>query len=217
MDATRICLLNRSKIEARVLHLRGLHYSLVAEKSESRSVVSDSCDSMDCSLSGSLVHVDTPGKITGVGCHFPSPGNLPNPGVEPRSPEMQAVSLPTELQGKPSWTVYSVELSRPEYWSARILEWVAFPFSRESSQPRNGTQVSRIAGGTLPAESQRKPKNTGVGGLSLLQRIFLTQESKLSLLHCRQILYQLSYEGSPQRKQILIKSYNTYIINYQSA
>ena len=30
---------------------------------------------------------------------------------------------------------------------ARILEWVAFPFSRGSSRPRDGTQVSRIAGG----------------------------------------------------------------------
>ena len=30
---------------------------------------------------------------------------------------------------------------------ARILEWVAFPFSREYSQPRDQTQVSRIAGG----------------------------------------------------------------------
>ena len=30
---------------------------------------------------------------------------------------------------------------------ARILEWVAFPFSRESFQPRDQTQVSRIAGG----------------------------------------------------------------------
>ena len=30
---------------------------------------------------------------------------------------------------------------------ARILEWVAFSFSRESSQPRDRTQVSRIAGG----------------------------------------------------------------------
>ena len=29
---------------------------------------------------------------------------------------------------------------------ARILEWVAFPFSRGSSQPRDQTQVSRIAG-----------------------------------------------------------------------
>ena len=32
---------------------------------------------------------------------FPSPGDLPNPGIEPRSPALQADSLPTELQGKP--------------------------------------------------------------------------------------------------------------------
>ena len=32
---------------------------------------------------------------------------------------------------------------------ARILEWVAFPFSRASSQPRDRTQVSRIAGGSF--------------------------------------------------------------------
>ena len=45
---------------------------------------------------------------------------------------------------------------------ARILEWVAFPFSRGSSQPRDRTQVSQIAGGFLPAEPQEKPKKTGV-------------------------------------------------------
>ena len=72
---------------------------------------------------------------------FPSPGDLPNPGVEPRSPSLQVDSLPAELQGK--------------------------------------------------------PKNTGVDSLSLLQWIFLTQESNQGLLHCRQILYQLSYQGSP--------------------
>ena len=32
---------------------------------------------------------------------------------------------------------------------ARILEWVAVPFSRGSSQPGDGTQVSRIAGGFI--------------------------------------------------------------------
>ena len=37
-------------------------------------------------------------------------------------------------------------------------------------------------------------KHTGVGTHSLLQRIFLTQRSNLSLLHCRQILYHLSYQ-----------------------
>ena len=37
----------------------------------------------------------------------------------------------------------------------------------------------------------------GVASLSLLQGIFPTQESNQGLLHCRQILYQLSYQGSP--------------------
>ena len=76
---------------------------------------------------------------------------------------------------------------------ARILEWVAFPFSRGSSQPRDRTQVSHIAGGFLPAEPQGKPKNTGVGSLSLLQQIFPIQESNRGLLRCRQVLYQPSY------------------------
>ena len=40
-------------------------------------------------------------------------------------------------------------------------------------------------------------QNTGLGSFSLLQGIFLTQESNQGLPHCRQILYQLSYEGSP--------------------
>ena len=39
-------------------------------------------------------------------------------------------------------------------------------------------------------------QSTGVGSLSLLQWIFPTQESNQGLLHCRQILYQLSYQGS---------------------
>ena len=36
------------------------------------------------------------------GLPFPSPGNLPNPGIEPRSPALQVDSLPAEPQGKPS-------------------------------------------------------------------------------------------------------------------
>ena len=54
----------------------------------------------------------------------------------------------------------------------RILEWVAFPFSRGSSQTRDLTQVSHIAADSLPAEPQGKPENTGGVSLSLLQRIF---------------------------------------------
>ena len=78
---------------------------------------------------------------------------------------------------------------------ARILEWVAFPFSRGSSQPRDRNQVSRVAGNSLSAEPQGKPKSTGVGSLSLLQWIFPTQQLNWGLLHCRRIVYQLSYQG----------------------
>ena len=56
-------------------------------------------------------------------------------------------------------------------------------------------QVSYIAGGFFTTESQRKPNNIGEGSLSLLQQIFPTQELNQDLLHCRQILYHLSYQG----------------------
>ena len=50
---------------------------------------------------------------------------------------------------------------------------------------------------SLPSEPQGKPMNTGLHSLSLLQGIFLTRELNQGLLHGRQILYQLSYQGSP--------------------
>ena len=70
------------------------------------------------------------------------------------------------------------------------------PSSRGTSQPRDWTQVSQV--GSLPSEPPRKPKNTRVSSLSLLQGNFLAQELNQCLLHCRQILYQLSYQGSPE-------------------
>ena len=44
---------------------------------------------------------NSPGQDTGVGSQFPSPGDLPNPGIEPRSPALRVDSLPAEPQGKP--------------------------------------------------------------------------------------------------------------------
>ena len=44
---------------------------------------------------------DSPGKSTGVGCHFPSPGDLPDPGIEPWSPTFQADTLTSEPPGMP--------------------------------------------------------------------------------------------------------------------
>ena len=48
---------------------------------------------------------------------------------------------------------------------------------------------------SLPSEPPGKSKNTGVGRIFLLQRLFPIQKSNWGFLHCRQILYQLSYLG----------------------
>ena len=81
-----------------------------------------------------------------------------------------------------------MDYTASEIFQARILEWVAFPFSRGSSKPRDWTQISRIAGEYFTAEKWGKHKNTGVGTLSFLQQIFPGQESNQGCLHCRQIL-----------------------------
>ena len=79
---------------------------------------------------------------------------------------------------------------------ARILECIAFPFSRGLPNPGIKPRFPALQVDSLLAEPKGKPKNTGVGSLFLLQQIFPTQESNWGLLHYRQILYQLSSQGS---------------------
>ena len=77
------------------------------------------------------------------GLPFPSPEDLPNTGIKPRSPALHADALPSELRGKP----HNISLSLSFFWEgARILEWVAIPFSMWSSPPRDWTDVSHIVG-----------------------------------------------------------------------
>ena len=64
-----------------------------------------------------------------------------------------------------------MEFSRPEYWSG----W-PFPSSGDLPNPGIKPRSPELQADSLPAEPQRKPKNIGVGSLSLLQGIFLTQE-----------------------------------------
>ena len=78
---------------------------------------------------------------------------------------------------------------------ARILGWVSVPFSRGCSQLRDLTQVSHIAGVFFTSWATREAQEYCSGFLSLLQQIFQTQELNRGLLHCRWILYQLSYQG----------------------
>ena len=91
------------------------------------------------------------------------------------------------------WTMQSMGFSRPEYWSG-----LPFPSPGDLPNPGMEPRSPTLQADSLPAEPQGKPKNTEVGSLSLLQGIFLTQESNWGLLYCRQILNQLSYQGSPQ-------------------
>ena len=46
------------------------------------------------------------------GLLFPSPGNLPNPGIELRSPALEADFLPAELPGKPQGEIGSLEIGQ---------------------------------------------------------------------------------------------------------
>ena len=80
---------------------------------------------------------------------------------------------------------------------ARKLEWVAFPFSRGSSQPRDWTQVSHITGRFFANWATREAQEYWSGLPIPSPADLLTRESNRDLLHCRQILYQLSYQGSP--------------------
>ena len=57
-------------------------------------------DPMNCSLAGSY-SMGFSRQNYWSGLPFPSPGELLDPGVEPRSPALQADALPTELRGKP--------------------------------------------------------------------------------------------------------------------
>ena len=103
---------------------------------------------------------------------FPSRGDLPDPGIETRSPALQADSLLSEPAGKPKNTGVG---------SLLLLQGIF---------PTQGSPA--LQAGSLLAELPGNLKNTGVDSLSLLQWIFLTQKLNLGLLHCRWILYQLS-------------------------
>ena len=94
----------------------------------SHSVVSDSLRPHGLYPPGSSVHGIFQAKYWSK-LPWPPLGVLPNPGLEPRSPALQTDSLPSEPPRK-----------------SKKLEWIAYPFSRGTSQPRNWTGVSCIAG-----------------------------------------------------------------------
>ena len=67
----------------------------------SHSVLSTLCNPMNCSPPGSSVHGILQTRILSR-WPFPSSGDLPDPGIKPGSPPLQADTLLTELQAKPN-------------------------------------------------------------------------------------------------------------------
>jgi len=65
------------------------------------------CDSMHCSPPVSSVHGILQTRIL-EWVPFHSPGDLPNPGIEPSSPALKAHSLPSEPPGKPWWNIVEI-------------------------------------------------------------------------------------------------------------
>ena len=140
-----------------------------------------------------------------VAISFP-PGDLPDPGIEARSPASQADPLPSELSG----SLYGDFGKGPRLSSFYLrsylckcfmfiinLRWVTLIIScvsisvlvAQSSptlyDPMDCSPPGTSVCGIFPG------KNTGIGSHSLLQGIFLTQGSNLGVLHCRQILSSL--------------------------
>ena len=74
--------------------------SMMRRLSISHSLVLDSCDPVDCRPRRSSV-MGFPRQEYWSGLPFPSPGDLPNPGIKPGSPALQEDSLPSEPPGKP--------------------------------------------------------------------------------------------------------------------
>ena len=87
-------------------------------------LVAQSCpnlwDPMVCVLRDSSIHVDFPDNSTGVGCHALLQGIVPIQGSNPGLPHCRWILYHLSHQGSP-----------------RILDWVAYPFSRGSSWLRN--------------------------------------------------------------------------------
>ena len=115
----------RGKVEGTVEALKGqASVQLPPLQLTVLCLVNQSCptlwDPMDCSLPGSSVHGDSPGKNTGVGCHALLQGIFPTQGLNPGLLHYRQILYSLSHQGSP-----------------RILEWVAYPLSRKTSGPRN--------------------------------------------------------------------------------
>ena len=82
--------------------------------------------------------------------------------------------------------------SEEEYWSG-----LPFPPSGDLPNPGIKPRSPALQADSFPPKPPEKPKNTGVGSLSLLQRIFPTQELSQGLLHLQADSLPTELSGKP--------------------
>ena len=119
-------------------------YAIEVKWSESHPVVSDSLQPRDCCQPGSSVHGILQARIL-EWVVVPFSRESSQARIEPRSPALQADSLPSEPPGKP-----------------RILKWVVYPFSSGFSWPKNWIGISCIAEGFFTSCAMLTPRNSAV-------------------------------------------------------
>ena len=145
---------------------------------------------MDCSLLGSSVHRDSPGKYTGVGCHAFLQGIFPNQGSNPGLLHCRWILYQLSHQGIPT-----------------ILEWIAYPFSRDLLDPGIELESPALQTDSLPVVCG-SVQFSSVQSLSCV-RLFVTswitaRQASLSIANSRSSLKFTSIElVMPSRHLIL--------------
>ena len=143
------------------------------------------------------------------GWPFPSPGDLPNPGIEPSLPYCKWILYQLIWLNLLTWIHLEINVlvQVADKWLYNSLGWLTennkncyilffFPFFLVAQScptlcdPMDCSPPGSSVHGDSPG------KNTGVGCHSLLQGIFTSQEMNLGLQHCRQILYYRNCWGS---------------------
>ena len=136
-----------------IIILKFLNVRKKAVESISHSVISDTLQPLGLEPSRLLWPWHSPGKNIGVGCHALLQGIFLIQGLNPSlcllHCQVGALPLapPTKVAQSCLTLCDPMDYAAHGILQARILEWVAFPFSRGSSQPRNWTRVSCITGG----------------------------------------------------------------------
>ena len=139
-----------------------------------------------------------------MGCHFLLQGNLPNPGIEPWSPALQADSLPTELQGKPIYDKPTANISL----NSQKLK--AFPLR---SGTRQGCPLLPLLFNIV-----LEVLATAIREQKEIKGIHIRKEVKLSLLAEVKILYIENSKESIRKLLELINEFSNvagYKINTQ--